>query len=139
VAGALAEVVLVILWSAFCVRENANQRSGLQSRHPCSKELVELPMPNEEAFSETLGAEDSRKTGQSAPTVETFSLPCPECERLERACRDAIKQIKCVVANRFKDVAAKLRELRRWQDARDRANVAFYEHKKRSHSRKKAA
>jgi hypothetical protein len=69
-----------------------------------------ITMPNEEAFSETLGAEDLRKPGQSVPTVETFSLPCSECERLERAYRDAIKQINFVVANRFKDQAAKLRE-----------------------------
>jgi len=96
-------------------------------------------MPNEETALETVAAEDLRKPSHSVPVVETFSLPCSECERLERVCRDAIKKINSVVASRFNDISEKLREVREWQDARDRAHEAFYRHKKRHHSRKKAA
>jgi len=96
-------------------------------------------MPNEETPLEKTAAEYLRKPSRSVVVVETFSVPCSECERLEHVCRDAVKKINLVVANRFSEISEKLRELREWQDARDRAHEVFYQHKKRRHSPKKAA
>jgi len=58
------------------------------------------------------------------------SLLCPDCERLEREYQRTIVEIYSVVGGRFKTVGEKLRELFRWQDVRDKAVKAFYEHKK---------
>jgi hypothetical protein len=63
------------------------------------------------------------------------SLLCPDCERLERAYQLTIAEIYSVVAGRFKNVAEKLSALFRWQDVRDKAAEAFYEHKK-THARR---
>jgi hypothetical protein len=62
------------------------------------------------------------------------SLICPDCEILEREYQLAIAEIDSVVGRRFNTVGEKLRELFRWQDTRDTAVKAFYEHKK-SHAR----
>ena len=62
------------------------------------------------------------------------SLLCPDCERLEREYQRTIVEIYSVVGGRFKTVGEKLRELFRWQDVRDKAVKAFYEHKK-THAR----
>jgi hypothetical protein len=61
-------------------------------------------------------------------------MKCPDCEILERECQLAIAEIYSVVDRRFKTVDEKLRELFRWQDTRDKAVRAFYEHNK-SHPR----
>lgn len=58
------------------------------------------------------------------------SLLCPDCARLERAYRLTVLEIYSVVDGRFNTVREKLRELFRWQDVRDKAVEAFYEHKK---------
>src|SRR5437879_2654330 len=58
------------------------------------------------------------------------SLLCPDCQRLEREYQLTIAEIYSVVGGRFKTLREKLRELFRWQDVRDKAVEAFYEHKK---------
>jgi archaellum component FlaC len=55
---------------------------------------------------------------------------CPDCERLERKYRRTISEIYAVVDGKFNTVREKLRELARWQDVRDEAVEALYEHKK---------
>jgi hypothetical protein len=63
------------------------------------------------------------------------SLLCPDCQRLEREYQITIVEINSVVGGKFKAVRDKLRELFRWQDARDKAVTAFYDHKK-THARR---
>jgi len=58
------------------------------------------------------------------------SLLCPDCKRLEREYQLTIAEIYSVVGGRFKSVREKLHQLFRWQDVRDEAVEAFYEHKK---------
>jgi len=55
---------------------------------------------------------------------------CPDCEILEREYQLTIAEINSVVGRRFKTVGEKLYELFRWQDTRDKAVKAFYQHKK---------
>jgi len=62
------------------------------------------------------------------------SLSCPDCDRLEREYQLTIAEICSVVGKRFKTIGEKLCELFRWQDVRDRAVKACYEHKK-THAR----
>jgi len=58
---------------------------------------------------------------------------CQECGRLEGHYQDAIKQIAIVVTTRFGSLRGKVRELRRWQEERDRAVERFYKHKNAAH------
>jgi len=58
------------------------------------------------------------------------SLLCHDCQRLEREYQLTIVEIYSVVGRRFQTVGEKLRELSRWQDTRDKAVNAFYQHKK---------
>lgn len=67
-------------------------------------------------------------------SVMKHSPMCPDCKRLEREYQLTIVELYSVVARRFKTVGEKLRELFRWQDMRDKAVKAFYEHKK-AHAR----
>jgi hypothetical protein len=54
---------------------------------------------------------------------------CPACARLENEYQCAIHEISSVVKRRFPAPGQKLRELHKWQDTRDGALKAFYEHK----------
>ncbi len=55
---------------------------------------------------------------------------CSHCNRLEIEYQRTIGEINSVVGGRFNAVGEKLRELRRWQDVRDKAVKTLYEHKK---------
>jgi hypothetical protein len=62
---------------------------------------------------------------------------CPACDRLENEYQCAIHEIFFVVRTRFPTLSGKLQELHKWQDIRDGALKAFYEHKA-SHGRRAA-
>jgi hypothetical protein len=62
---------------------------------------------------------------------------CPACDRLESEYQRAVLEIHSVVRTRFATLHEKLRELHKWQDIRDGAVKAFYEHKA-SHTRRAA-
>jgi len=89
-----------------------------------------------ESFEGTLRKSSGSITDTSSPPLP--SGRCPECEKLERSYENAVKQIRAVVTNRYESTNAKVRELRKWQDCRDRTLQAFYKHKQ-LHPRKKAA
>jgi hypothetical protein len=62
---------------------------------------------------------------------------CPACDRLKSEYQRAILEIHSVVRTRFVTLREKVRELHKWQDIRDAAVKAFYEHKA-SHTRRAA-
>jgi hypothetical protein len=68
----------------------------------------------------------------SFPTCEEpvpWYSTCPTCNRLENEYQRAILEIHSVVGRRFATPRQKLQELHKWQDIRDWAVKAFYEHK----------
>ena len=70
--------------------------------------------------------------------MQDSSAQCSECKRLERDYQNTVTKIAFVVAKRSMRLSEKIQEVSKWQDARDEALEAFYEHKK-CHPRKKAA
>ena len=58
------------------------------------------------------------------------SLSCRECERLEREYELIIGEIYSVVDGRVGTISEKLRELWRWQEARDKVLKVIYKHKR---------
>jgi hypothetical protein len=62
--------------------------------------------------------------------TEVVKEHCLDCKRLEREYQRAISEISAVVGRRFNTVGERLRELSRWQDVRNEAVKALYEHKK---------
>ena len=55
---------------------------------------------------------------------------CSTCLELERRYDHAIAQIRAVVSSRFERFGAKLGQLHRWQQRRDEAVRALYEHRR---------
>jgi len=53
---------------------------------------------------------------------------CDDCDKLESECQYAIDKISSVVETRFLTFSEKLQALHQWQDIRDAAIRALYEH-----------
>jgi len=58
-----------------------------------------------------------------------MSIICPECKRLELAYEASIEEIYAVLNGSFETVGEKLNRLSEKQSSRDKALLAFYEHK----------
>ena len=73
-----------------------------------------------------------------APAVERTSCSkCPQCDNLEREYQHSVDEICSVVRTRFPSLSAKIQDLHKWQDSRDKALAIFYQHKS-SHIRRAA-
>ena len=57
------------------------------------------------------------------------AVPCRECEDLERNYQRAVGHIKAVLRGNYSHLAERLKDLRHWQDRRDKAIRALYKHK----------
>jgi hypothetical protein len=64
---------------------------------------------------------------------------CQCCDQLDRDYQCTIQHINAAVHGPFKTVDEKLRELFRWQDARDTILRTLYEHKKSHKSARRGA
>jgi len=68
-------------------------------------------------------------TRKEAPAPDHRTAKCPKRDDLELEYQHTVDEISSVVMTRFPTLCKKIQELHKWQDGRDRALGAFYEHK----------
>jgi len=63
-------------------------------------------------------------------TTTSQASKCPKCDDLQRQYQRTVDEIHSVLRPRFPAVCEKVWQLLKWQDTRDNAIDAFYEHKR---------